>query len=131
MSRTRKSCPSHHDPKLKQLNFSNPDISQNVQQFLTELNQIVESNGIQCHLEFVIHSLSHLIGQIPIVPKTAISQRQCDAILDAGIMQMFVKLINCTKNRSIISKCIQLGGAIISNAMRSHRITYDYVCAIC
>ena len=90
-----------------------------------KLNDSVQCN-VHCHHESILNQLSQIKKILSFGSKKFIA-KQCDALLDAGVIKTIVKLLNRTNNKKIIVNCFYLCEMLTFHARKTRFVTNDYV----
>ena len=85
----------------------------------------IESN-VQCHRASILEQLLQIQKFILFCDYEENGKRS-DALLDAGIIKIIVKLLHSTKNSTIIDNCFDLTKYLTDYAKQAHYVTNDYV----
>ena len=92
-----------------------------------DLSKNVKSN-VQCHHSSILTQLSRIEEFILSSDNDEEIGKRCDALLDAGVVKLIVKLLHSTKNSTIIDNCFQLTNNLTCLASQPHCVTSDHVC---
>ena len=88
-------------------------------------------SSIQCHHKLILKQLSQIHELISSDDDDIAIGRRCDALLDAGVFKIILKLFDCTKHGPIIDSCLRLTRFLTNHARNSHSVTNDHVSMCC